>query len=310
MAATDQSQSTAAGLLAARLTILCCQGDVQCFEHLGMAAGFDFEKTKLRLAHAREDTPAESTMEMNVFKRKKHEGKETKASGIPYGCIDYDVRGGKLVKIDTEGTWRMAGHGKLGFGFELTQDKNDQEGHLLCRQPFETKSNEIIASLEYVMQPKSAAEGGGQGLCIYLVDPTVRGWDRQFDGTDPLGFVGKKGAILGVGIDCTGTFCEGQPASVAIKRARDSKLLCEPVVVEGGVATQTKANFWRKIKIKFDIEANTCDVAIGGVKVLDAVKFEGVKIPHRVCIGVCAGTADGKSNHMCINKLKLKAEDD
>ena len=157
------------------------------------------------------------------------------------------------------------------------------------------------------MRPKSAAEGGG--LCIYLCDPSVEGWDRHFDGTGPLGFVGKKGAILGVGLDCTGTFGEGQLASVALKRASDSKLLCAPVVVEGGVATRTKADYWRPVVIKFDIEENTCDVTIGGVKVLDAVKFEGVTIPHRVCIGVCAGTADGKSNHMCINKLKLKRND-
>ena len=35
--------------------------------------------------------------------------------------------------------------------------------------------------------------------------------DRHFDGSGPLGFVGKKGALIGVGIDCTGTFCEGSP---------------------------------------------------------------------------------------------------
>ena len=33
--------------------------------------------------------------------------------------------------------------------------------------------NEIYASLEYVMEPKSAAESGGEGLCVYLCDPSV-----------------------------------------------------------------------------------------------------------------------------------------
>ena len=172
--------------------------------------------------------------------------------------------------------------------------------------PFECASSDIIVELEYVMEPKSAADGGGQGLCIYLCDPSVEGWDRHFDGSGPLGFVGKKGAIVGVGIDCTGSFCEGQPSSVAIKRASDSKLLCDPVCLEGGVVTKEEEDHWRKVKIKFDIEENTCDVTIGGVKVLDDVKFEGVKIPRTVCVGVCAGTADGHSNHMCVNNLKLR----
>merc|ERR1712166_1647425 len=143
--------------------------------------------------------------------------------GIPKGCIDYGMKDGKLVLLNgaglEEGDWRMSGTPipKLGYGFELTQDEDNQEGHLMCRVPFEAKGSELHASLEYSMKPKSAAEGGGQGLCIYLVDPSIAGWDRHFDGTGPLGFVGKKGAIVGVGIDCTGKFCEGKPASIAVK---------------------------------------------------------------------------------------------
>jgi hypothetical protein len=228
--------------------------------------------------------------------------------GVPEGCHDYGVVGGKLKEVSpAEGDWRCAGDAKVGFGFELTQDKDDQEGHLLCRVPFEAKGAELYVTLEYVMEPKSAAEGGGQGLCIYLVDPSVEGWDRAFDGSGPLGFVGKAGAIVGVGIDCTGDFCEGQPASIAIKRASDSKLLCDPVPLEGGVVTRAD-ELWRKVKVKFDIEDNTCDVTIGGVKVLDDIKFEGVKIPKKVCIAVCAGTTGGHNNHMCVNKLKIKGE--
>jgi hypothetical protein len=229
--------------------------------------------------------------------------------GVPSGCTDYKVEGNKLVPSDEEEDWRCAGHTIVKYGFELTQDQDDQQGHLLCRVPFTTNGREIYATLEYVMEPKSAAEGGGQGLCVYLVDPTIAGWDRKFDGSGPLGFVGKTGAIVGVGIDCTGTFCEGQPASVAVKRASDSQLLCEPAELEGGVVTR-QDEYWRKIKVKFDIEDNKCDVTIGGTKVLDDIKFEGVTIPKTVCIGVCAGTADGHNNHICVNKLKLKSEDD
>ena len=71
-----------------------------------------------------------------------------------------------------------------------------------------------------------------------------------------------------------------------------------------------KDEYWRKVKVKFDIEDNKCDVTIGGKKVLDDIKFEGITIPKTVCIGVCAGTADGKNNHICVNKLKLKSEDE
>lgn len=216
---------------------------------------------------------------------------------------------GKLVPSHQEEDWRCAGNTLVKYGFELTQDVDNQEGHLICRVPFTTDGKEIYATLEYVMEPKSASEGGGQGLCVYLCDPEIFGWDRHFDGTGPLGFVGKKGAIVGVGIDCTGKFCEGQPASVAIKRASDSKLLCDPVHLKEGVVTR-KDEYWRKVKIKFDIEDNKCDVTIGDEKVLDDIKFDGITIPKTVCIGVCAGTADGHSNHICVNKLKLRAKDD
>ena len=51
-------------------------------------------------------------------------------------------------------------------------------------------------------------------------------------------------------------------------------------------------------------------MTVGGVKILDDVRFEGIQIPKTVCIGVCAGTASGKTNHICVNKLKLKGEGD
>ena len=174
--------------------------------------------------------------------------------------------------------------------------------------PLTSRGSQISVSLDYVMEPKSFAEGGGQGFCVYLLDPSVEGWDQKFDGTGPLGFVGKTGAIVGVGVDCAGLFCEGDPASIAIKRASDSELLCKPVAVEGGVVTR-KDEFWRKLYITFDIEANTCDVMIGGKKVLDEISFTGVQIPKTVCVAVCAGTAEGRSNRICVNKLKLKDMD-
>jgi len=81
----------------------------------------------------------------------------TAGTGIPKGCMDFGVVGGKLVQVQEEGQWRLAGHAKVGFGFELTQDVNDQEGHLLCRVPFTTSGNEIHASLEYVVKEAARA---------------------------------------------------------------------------------------------------------------------------------------------------------
>lgn len=251
-----------------------------------------------------------------------HAAEVDDTTGVPKGCTDYKVQDGALVESNEEETWRTAGHTQIEYGFELTQDADDQEGHLLCRQPFDVLGTEIHASLEYVMEPKTYAEEGGQGLCIYLVDPSIPGWDRSFNGTGPLGFVGKVGAILGVGVDCTGTFCEGQPASVAVKRASDSKLLCSPVVIEkhgdeGVNGVRTDEDEWRRVKVKFDIEDMTVDVKIGGYKYLDNVPIDlgedadgnKIKIPKRVCIGVCAGTAEGKNNHICVNDLKLDSEE-
>jgi hypothetical protein len=142
------------------------------------------------------------------------QGDQENVAGVPKGCTDYKVEDGSLVASEHEEDWRTAGHATIGYGFELTKDEDDQQGHLLCRVPFEVQGQEIFASLEYVMAPKAFDEGGGQGLCIYLLDPSIPGWDRKFDGSGPLGFVGKTGAILGVGVDCTGTFCEGNPASI------------------------------------------------------------------------------------------------
>ena len=106
---------------------------------------------------------------------------------IPAGCTDYRyVEEEGLVKSEFEEDWRASGHTIVDYGFELTQDEDNQQGHLLCRFPFEASGSEIFAQLEYVMEPKSYDQGGGQGLCIYLLDPSVPDWDRKFDGSGQI----------------------------------------------------------------------------------------------------------------------------
>lgn len=135
---------------------------------------------------------------------------------------------------------------------------------------------------------------------MYLLDPTVVGWDSHFDGSGSLGFVGKKGAIVGVGIDQAGNFDEGQPGTVAIKRA-DNTLMCEPVKIDAGVLS----NKWIKVQIRFEIQENTIDVHVGGVHLLKHVPLDGVTIPRVVCVRVCGATSATRNNLICVNKVKL-----
>jgi len=226
---------------------------------------------------------------------------KSKADIVPPGCVDYKVEGGVLCRSNQAENWRCAGNAKLGqSGFELTQRKLNQEGHLLCRKPLKCAGSEIHASFEYVLAPRPYDKAGGEGLCMYLLDPTVAGWDSHFDGSGSLGFVGKKGAIVGVGIDQAGNFAEGRPGTVAIKRA-DNTLMCEPVKIDAGVLS----NKWIKVQIRFEIQENTIDVHVGGVHLLKEVPLDGVTIPRVVCVGVCGATSATRNNLICVNKVKL-----
>ena len=120
--------------------------------------------------------------------------------------------------------------------------------------------------------------------------------------------MGKTGAILGLRIDCTGKYCEGDSGAVVLKRASDNELLCPPALLEDVITREE--DHWRLLEVKFDIEKNTCDVVIGGKKIMDGVKFEGVSIPNTICMGVCGGTSHGKYNHICVNNVRLELDDD
>ena len=47
---------------------------------------------------------------------------------------------------------------------------------------------------------------------------------------------------------------------------------------------------WRKVKIRFDIEENTCDVQVGGQMLIADLHLGGIRIPSSVYIGVCGAT--------------------
>ena len=162
-------------------------------------------------------------------------------------------------------------------GFELTSNPNgsdDQEGHMLCRTEFKAKKSEIEMKFTYRMTD-------GQGLCAYLLDPSVDGWDTEFNGIGPLGFRGKTGAILGVAFDHLGNVSGGNPSHCTIFKP-DGEVI-KSVEVEGGFLVDTP----RSVMIRFDIDEGNCDVKFDGEKILDDVEF-GFEIPKTLAIVVCA----------------------
>ena len=48
--------------------------------------------------------------------------------GVPVGCTDYScTEDAGLVVSDKQEEWRLAGDTKVDYGFELTQDKDNQQ---------------------------------------------------------------------------------------------------------------------------------------------------------------------------------------
>ena len=82
------------------------------------------------------------------------------------------------VAVTHPGNFRLCGHGVLDYGFQLTANPNiatlPQQGVFICRMQFELEqiSSEIFLKFDYHMHGQS----GGEGLCAYLLDPSVKGW--------------------------------------------------------------------------------------------------------------------------------------
>ena len=241
-----------------------------------------------------------------------------KVDTIPKGCSDYisNEDGDLVVSDGAQGDWRCAGTTIMEFGFELTQDEPDvQQGHVLCRVPFETVGSEIHAHLDYVVEVDDA-DNLGLGFCIYIVDPSVPGWDRLFDGSGPLGFNGKTGALLGVGIDLDGSF-GGEANHVVIKSVGGDQLCSAalscahptPMILDPD-DPDCEMPEWRRVGIRFDIEAHSVDVKVGGEMIIEGFHLGAIKIPNNICIGVCGATSADKHAHLCVNDIVLIDEDD
>merc|ERR1712153_31126 len=233
--------------------------------------------------------------------------------------VDVDVSvvvDDEMEQSETQADWRCAGTPctTMEFGFELTQDEPEaQQGHVLCRVPFETKGSEIHALLEYVVETESE-DSVGEGFTVYILDPSIRGWDREFEGTGPIGYKGKKAAVLGVAVDLTGNVI-GDANHVAILSADGTVLHKAPMncdiitpmcIDEDG----DEVNEWRKMKIKFNVTDHTCSVNIGGNDLLTGVSLGAVPaLPAVVCMGVVGGSNPDHHAHICVNDISLIDED-
>ena len=118
---------------------------------------------------------------------------------------DYAVEDGELVEShSSRAPWRCTEGMQFDYGFELTQDQElDRRAHLLCRVPFDLRRHKRLhvciqhaaqtepltlqVSLEYTMGPQMTDRNGGEGLCLYLADPSVVGWDTDFEGGGSVG---------------------------------------------------------------------------------------------------------------------------
>merc|ERR1712086_1165600 len=67
---------------------------------------------------------------------------------------------------------------------------------------------------------------------------------------------------------------------------------------------------WRRVGIRFDIEAHSVDVKVGGEMVIEGFHLGAIKIPNNICIGVCGATSADKHAHLCVNDIVLIDEDD
>eukprot|EP00658_Telonema_sp_P-2_P067409 TRINITY_DN56316_c0_g1_i1.p2 TRINITY_DN56316_c0_g1~~TRINITY_DN56316_c0_g1_i1.p2 ORF type:complete len:218 (-),score=56.84 TRINITY_DN56316_c0_g1_i1:133-786(-) len=147
----------------------------------------------------------------------------------------------------------------------------------------------------------------GAGLCAYLLDPSVEGWQSKFDGTGHMGFVGKTGAIIGIALDNTGDFTGGADKEdhLTIKRVNGVQLKTQKI--EGGFMTEDEE--WKQVHIKFDLADMKCDVKLDGKTIMDNIEFGDIKIPSKLCLAVC-GAATDKDFRIAVNDVKLENMDE
>lgn len=243
---------------------------------------------------------------------------------IAFFCLNYKLKSSaeilaaviaKPAFTDYEGApFRMGGNCKVQNGFQLCAAKPHQEGHFLCTHAFDADKGEIYVKVEYqaLSAPGKDEAELGEGLCIYLADPSVKGWNTDFDGSGPVGFQGKSGGVVGVFLDLAGNISGKGRNHICVKSC-DEEAECL-AAVDIGDSLATAPGEWRRVQIKFDTQEHKCDVSIKmkgeWKKVIDDVKFDGIDIPKKVCPGVCGASSDEYHGCFRVNKLKVEMKPD
>jgi len=195
-------------------------------------------------------------------------------------------------------------------GFRLCKAAWHQEGHLLCRIPFQTEDKKLEVTLEYMTCAKDNTEPG-EGFCVYLVDPSVEGWDTDFDGEGPVGFQGKSGAVVGCFVDIGGKV-SGDKNHCCVKGPdlKDKDCVAKKKVDANDIMTDGK---WKEIKISFDTDDGEIDFKIDGVKVCDDVKWkgkDGMTLPKNVAVGICGATSGDHCCEIRVHDLRIQHKND
>jgi len=252
-------------------------------------------------------------------------GKGEFAEVIAHFCLNYKCKSAAQILAavsekphftDYEGApFRMGGNCRVNNGFELCSGKYNEEGHFLCTHAFDADQGEIFVKVEYQAMQRSGKEDEdhiGEGICIYLADPSVKGWNTAFDGSGPVGFQGKPGGVVGVFLDFAGNISGKGKNHICVKSCDENAPVLAAVKIEESLMTEPGA--WQRLQIKFDTQEHKCDVSIKlngeWKKVIDDLKFDGIEIPKKVCPGVCGATSS--ENHGCfrVNKLKVEMKPD
>ena len=203
----------------------------------------------------------------------------------------------------------MGGDCTVGKGFELTSGDPLEEGHLICEVPCKAASNEVHISLDYyATQLVSNSSHCGEGLCIYLADPTVDGVFEHFDGEGPCGFLGKKGGVCAVFLDLGGHITGEAQDHVCVRSAAEDAKILGSAKYEKGCGLRTDGKF-KPIKIKFDTADKYVDVTIDGHQILKHVAID-FELPEDVVVGVCAAASDKFTCKFAVNNLKVDIEAD
>jgi len=232
-------------------------------------------------------------------------------------CHDYDVDSdGTPMAVNHPGTFRLCGHGVLDYGFQLTANEDmetvPQQGHFLCRVQFEldSTSSEIFLKFDYHMYGDGVS--GGEGLCAYLLDPSIKGWDTSFDTSGPMGFTGKAGALIGVALDLSGNFSGGPEFANHVTVRESAAPIGQNIasVLYKPQQLSTTDEEWRSVLVKFDIDDLNIDVEIDGEEVMKDVPFPpGMKPPRSACVAVC-GAASNDEYMISVNDVRLVSQRD